>query len=259
MPYAAPNGHKYDRGHVLVLGGREPTLGASRLASLASLRIGAGLVTLAAPADTYAVQATALTDVMVRRFDQDFGFLGMLSDPRINVALLGPGAGLGEKTARLVQGVLESQLTAVLDADALNCLVGRPGWMHRGGRGETVMTPHEGEFVRLFPDIDPSRDRIAAAREAARQTEAVMVLKGVSTVVAAPDGRVSIASNAPSTLSVAGTGDVLSGLIAGLLAQGMPAFEAASAAVWLHGECALKVGRGLIASDLLPAIKHVLP
>lgn len=257
-PHAGPQSHKYDRGHVLVLGGREPTLGASRLASMAALRVGAGLVTLAAPSETYVVQAAALTDIMVRRFDQDFGFKGMLSDPRIGVALMGPGAGIGERTARLVQSVLETSTTSVLDADALNSLAGRLDLLERA-EGTTILTPHQGEFDRLFPDLDAETDRIAAARGAATQTGAHIVLKGVSTLVAAPDGRVSICSNAPASLSVAGTGDVLAGLIAGLVGQGMPAFEAASAGVWMHGAAATRVGKGLIASDLLGAIKGVLP
>ena len=258
MPHAGPSYHKYDRGHVLVLGGREPTLGASRLAAMSALRVGSGLVTLAAPSETYVVQATALTDIMVRRFDQDFGFIGMLSDPRLNVVLMGPGAGLGEKTARLVQAVLKTDLTAVLDADALTSLAGRQAMLNRS-KGETILTPHQGEFERLFPDISVENDRISAVRSAAESSNSVVLLKGVSTVIAAPDGRVSVASNAPSSLSVAGTGDVLAGLVAGLAAQGMPAFEAASAAVWLHGEAAMRSGKGLIASDLVENLRQVLP
>ena len=259
FPFQGPASHKYDRGHLLVLGGKEPTLGASRLASVAALRAGAGLVTLAAPSETYAIQAGALSDVMVRRFDSAFGFVGIVSDPKIRTYLLGPGAGVGEKTFEMVQQAALKGRNMVLDADALTSLVGRTDMLANNNGGEVILTPHEGEFARLFPDLDFSMDRITAARQAAAMIGCTIVLKGVSTVVAASDGRVSIASNAPVWLSVGGTGDVLAGIIGGLVAQGMPGFEAASAAVWIHGEAAMKAGRGLIASDLLSEIPKVLP
>ncbi|NVJ99406.1 MAG: NAD(P)H-hydrate dehydratase, partial [Alphaproteobacteria bacterium] len=257
-PFPGPETHKYHRGHMLVLGGKEPTLGACRLAAMAGLRVGAGLVTLAAPSETYNIQATALTDVMVRRFDSAFGFLGIMSDTRINTILLGPGAGVGEKTAELVHDAVGRKKAAVLDADALSSLVGRLEMLTQEGNDNIVLTPHEGEFARLFPGLSKTTDKISAARSAAVSSKCHVVLKGVSTVVAAPDGRVSVATNAPAWLSVAGTGDVLSGIIAGLIAQGMPTFEAASAGVWLHSEAAMKAGRGLIASDLLKALPSVL-
>ncbi len=259
FPFSGPQTHKYGRGHMLVLGGKEPTLGASRLASLAGLRVGAGLVTLAAPTETYPVQASALMDVMVRRFDSAFGFMGIVNDPRIQSVLVGPGSGRGEKTVDLVKQVGAKNKSLVLDADALVSLVGRSDVIAELKSPQIVLTPHEGEFAKLFPAIDFREDRVAATQAAARQTNTVVVLKGVSTVVAAPDGRASIATNAPSWLSVGGTGDVLSGMICGLITQGMPAFEAASAGVWLHGEAGMKAGRGLIASDLLDVIPKVLP
>jgi len=258
-PFQGPASHKYDRGHLLVLGGKEPTLGASRLACIAALRTGAGLVTLAASSETYAIQAGALDDIMVRRFESAFGFVGMLSDPKIGTVVLGPGVGVGEKTADLVQKSASKGCDLVLDADALTSLTGRTDQIAGMGRGQIVLTPHEGEFKRLFPDLDFHSDRIHAVRKAAAFTGSTVVLKGVSTIVASADGRVSIASNAPSWLSVGGTGDVLSGMIGSLLVQGMPAFEAASAAVWMHGEAAMLAGRGLIASDLLLQISKVLP
>lgn len=259
FPFSGPQTHKYERGHMLVLGGKEPTLGASRLASIAGLRVGAGLVTLAAPSETYPVQASALMDVMVRRFDSAFGFMGIVNDPRIKAVLVGPGAGLGEKTVDLVKQVGAKNKHLVLDADALASLVNRVDVIHDLKSPEIVLTPHEGEFAELFPKFDFNKDRLDAVRRAAKSTKTVIVLKGVSTVVAAPDGRVTIATNAPSWLSVGGTGDVLSGMICGLMTQGMPAFEAASAGVWLHGEAGMKAGRGLIASDLLDVIPRVLP
>jgi hydroxyethylthiazole kinase-like uncharacterized protein yjeF len=258
-PFPGPETHKYHRGHLLVLGGKEPTLGACRLAAMAGLRVGSGLVTLAAPSETYPIQATALTDVMVLRFDTGFGFLGIMADTRINTVLMGPGAGVGERTAELVHDVARRSRAMVLDADALTSLVGRLDIFAEEGAENVILTPHEGEFSRLFPSLAKETNRIAAARSAAAASKCHVVLKGVSTIVAAPDGRLSISANAPAWLSVAGTGDVLSGTIAGLLAQGMPAFEAASAGVWLHGEAAMAAGRGLIASDLLAALPGVLP
>lgn len=259
FPFSGPQTHKYNRGHMLVLGGREPTLGASRLASLAGLRVGAGLVTLAAPTDTYAVQASSLMDVLVRRFDSTIGFMGIVNDPRIKAVLIGPGAGLGEKTAELVKHVGAKNKGIVLDADALSSLAGRIDIIKKLKSKDVVLTPHEGEFSRLLPDLDIDKDRLSAVREAAVMVDAVVVLKGVSTMVAAPDGRVCICENAPSWLSVGGTGDVLSGIICGLMTQGMPAFEAAASGVWIHGAAGMKAGRGLIASDLLEQIPRVLP
>ncbi len=258
-PQIGPAHHKYDRGHVLVLGGQEPALGAARLAAQAALRLGAGLVTMAAPVETYAIQAAALTDIMVRRFENPFGFFGMLHDDRINPVVIGPGAGVGAKTSEMVSGCIERDRDLVLDADALTSIAGKIGSLFSRMKGQVVLTPHDGEFSRLFPSISLAGDRIVAAREAATLSGAIIVLKGVSTLVASPDGRVSIAANAPSWLSVGGTGDVLSGAVAGLMAQDMPAFEAASAAVWMHGEAAMQCGKGMLASDLLPAFKHVLP
>ena len=258
-PHIGPATHKYDRGHVLVLGGKEPALGASRLAAQAALRIGAGLCTLAAPSENYSIQASALTDIMVRRFENNFGFIGMLSDQRISAVVLGPGAGIGEKMAELVTEVVSKKRATVVDADALTSLAGRIDHLKKRKKGNVVLTPHDGEFARLFPEIDLYPDRVEAARRAAKKSDSIIVLKGVTTIVAEPGGRATIASNAPAWLSVGGTGDVLSGAIAGLLGQGMPAFEAASAGVWLHGAAAMKCGRGMIASDLLFAFKRVLP
>ncbi|WP_374763955.1 NAD(P)H-hydrate dehydratase [Yunchengibacter salinarum] len=256
-PLPGPHTYKYGRGHALVLGGREPALGACRLSSMAALRAGCGLVTLGAPSETYPMQATALTDVMVRKFEVPVGFLAMLSDPRISAVLLGPGAGVGEKTGQMVRDVIAKGRAVVLDADALTSMAGRVADLSTG-EVDVVLTPHEGEFARLFPDLDPA-DRVPSARAAAQMSGAVVVLKGVDTVVAHPDGRVSINQSAPAWLSVAGTGDVLAGVITGLLAQGMSGFDAASAGVWLHGRAGLHAGRGLIASDLLGSIKAVLP
>lgn len=258
-PHAGPCSHKYDRGHMLVLGGREPALGASRLASLAGLRVGAGLVTLAAPSETYNVQASSLTDIMVRRMDSNFGFIGMLADRRVTTVLLGPGAGVNEKTAELIFETLKKNKKLILDADALTSLAGRLEQLKPFDGQDLVFTPHEGEFARLFPELPFEDNRLDAVRMAAKQTGAVIALKGVSTIIAAPDGRAAINACAPAWLSVGGTGDVLAGLTAGLIAQGMPVFEATCAAVWLHSQAAMKAGKGMIASDLLTTLVDVLP
>ncbi len=259
FPFAGPSYHKYDRGHLLVLGGREPALGASRLASLAGLRIGAGLVTLAAPSETYTVQASSLTDIMVRKVDSHFGFIGILADQRINTTLIGPGSGIGEKTAELALECLKKGKRLTLDADGLSSMAGRLQQLDAFPKREAVFTPHDGEFRRLFPDIDLAGNRLAAAQTAAKRAGVTIILKGVSTIVASPDGKSAINTCAPAWLSVGGTGDVLAGIVAGLLAQGMPVFEASCAAVWLHSRAAMKAGRGLIASDLLETLVDVLP
>lgn len=261
-PVVPPMAHKYHKGHVLVLGGKEPTLGASRLSAMAALRSGAGLVSLACPNDSYTVQATALTDVMVRRFDSNMGFVAFLQDPRLNVVTIGPGAGVSEKTAKLVRSVCEKNVSLVLDADGISSFAGRANQLAdymNPADPKMVITPHEGEFMRLFPDISLTEGRLQAACQAAETIGAVVVLKGNDTIIASPDGRSFINATAPVWLSVAGTGDVLSGIIAGLLAQGMPMFEASAAAVFFHSEAAMQAGKGMIASDLLPIIPRVLP
>lgn len=273
-PYSGPATHKYNRGSIVVLGGEAPTLGASRLASMAALRVGAGLVTLLAPESSYIVQATALSDVLVVPVPSEVADMGAdaidaLVSARARVLLVGPGAGLSGQARTLIAHMLASGRQCVVDADALTYLADvRHSGLDAGhylpslqtpDEGLHVLTPHEGEFARLFPELDFDADRLAAVRAAAQISGAVVVLKGVSTLIAAPDGRAAVNVNAPAYLSVAGTGDVLAGLIAGLCGQGMPAFEAACAGVWIHSEAALEAGRGMIASDMLGIIPSVLP
>jgi hydroxyethylthiazole kinase-like uncharacterized protein yjeF len=196
---------------------------------------------------------------MLRAFDGAAGLRALLKDSRKNAVVIGPGLGVGESTTGLVEAALSGERAAVLDADALTSFVGDPRRLLAAiaaAGGPVVVTPHDGEFARLVPDLDEG-SRLRRARAAAARSGAVVVLKGADCVVAARDGRAAIADNAPPTLATAGSGDVLSGMIGGLLAQGMPAFEAAAAAVWLHGEAAKQVGRGVIAEDLagvLPAV-----
>jgi hydroxyethylthiazole kinase-like uncharacterized protein yjeF len=234
-----------------------PETGAARLAAGGALRAGAGLVTIASPRDALAVHAAALTAVMVRQSDGPAGLARLLGDPRKNAVVLGPGLGVGEDTCALVETALapnggEKKRTHVLDADALTSFAGQAERLFaaiHAADGPVVLTPHDGEFARLFAQLRPLA-KVERAREAARLSSAILVLKGADTVVASPDGRAAIAENAPAWLGTAGAGDVLAGMIGGLLAQGMPAFEAAAAAVWMHGEAAMHFGPGLISEDL---------
>jgi hydroxyethylthiazole kinase-like uncharacterized protein yjeF len=267
LPRANAESHKYARGAVLVLSGSAHRTGAARLAARAALRSGAGIVTLASPPDAVAVNAAHLTAVMVAPFEGAREFEALLADERRRAIALGPGAGVGSALRKLVAAALTRPAkgrTIVLDADALTSFAGEADRLKaliaRGGHG-AVMTPHEGEFARLFdgaPEVKPEDDKLARARAAARLMGAVVLVKGADTVVAAPDGRATIGWDLPPWLATAGSGDVLSGLVAGLAAQGMAPFEAASAAVWLHGACGRALGEGLIAEDLPEALPGVL-
>jgi ADP-dependent NAD(P)H-hydrate dehydratase / NAD(P)H-hydrate epimerase len=264
FPLPKPEGHKYSRGHAVVVSGGLSTTGAARLAARGALRAGAGLVTIASPRDALAVNAAANLAVMVRPVDGATELAEFLADRRRNAVVLGPGGGVGPAMRDEVRAVLQSEAAAVLDADALTSFADDPEALFgdiaaRAGRA-TVLTPHEGEFSRLFSKINQDskvHGKLQRAQAAAKLSGAVVLLKGPDTVVAAPDGRASIADNAPPTLATAGAGDVLAGMIAGLMAQGMPAFEAASAAVWLHGEAASAFGPGLISEDLPEALPAV--
>ena len=267
LPRTDAETHKYARGAVLVLSGPAHRTGAARLAARAALRSGAGIVTLASPLDAVAVNAAHLTAVMVAPFGGAREFEALLSDERRRAIALGPGAGVGPTLRKLVAAALirpAERRTIVLDADALTSFAGEAqrlaALIARGGH-QAVLTPHEGEFARLFEgtaDVRPEDDKLKRARAAAGLMGAVVLIKGADTVVAAPDGRATIGWDLPPTLATAGSGDVLAGLVAGLSAQGTPAFEAASAAVWLHGACGRALGPGLIAEDLPEALPGVL-
>ncbi|HVY59736.1 MAG TPA: NAD(P)H-hydrate dehydratase [Xanthobacteraceae bacterium] len=264
LPWPRPDGHKYARGHAVVVSGGLATTGAARLAARAALRAGAGLVTIASPRDALAVNAAANLAVMVRPVDGAAELAGFLQDQRRNAVVLGPGGGVGAAMCDQVEAALASGAAIVLDADALTSFAGNPARLFTAigalPRRRLVMTPHEGEFSRIFKAIEVDNklnSKLERARAAARLSGAVVLLKGPDTVVAHPDGRASIADNGPPWLATAGSGDVLAGIVAGLLAQGMPSYEAASAGVWLHGAAAARFGPGLIAEDLpetLPAV-----
>jgi hydroxyethylthiazole kinase-like uncharacterized protein yjeF len=252
--------HKYRRGHAVVVSGGMARTGAARLAAGAALRAGAGLVTVASPPDALVVNASHLTAVMLRRMDGPESLGAMLSDGRVTAAALGPGLGLSAEEGALVEAALAAPVALVLDADALTLWQDAPDALFAAiaaREAPVILTPHEGEFARLFPDLTtgpkPERARAAAARAGA-----TVVLKGADTVIADPDGRVAINDNAPAWLATAGSGDVLAGIAAGFLAQGMPGFEAAAAAVWFHGAAGTEAGPGLTAEDLEPSLRNVL-
>ena len=258
LPHWRANINKYSRGHALLYGGY-PMTGASRLAARAAARSGAGLTTIAVPEHAFAIYAAALTSIMAQPLTKDEDFARLLDDARYTAFSIGPGAGVSEATRLRTLRMLETGKAVVVDADAISAFAARPEELFESIRGACVITPHEGEFKRIF---DVSGDKLSRARQAARRSGAVVVLKGADTVIAAPDGRAVINGNAPATLATAGSGDVLGGFILGLLAQSMDAFPAAAAAVWLHGAAAAGFGAGLIAEDLpdlLPAVLSQLP
>ena len=254
LPRPGLESHKYTRGHALVLGGAGMT-GAARLAAKSAARIGAGLVTLAAPEAIFPIYAAALTGVIVHPVGGLDDFRALLEDRRRNAVLLGPGAGVGAETREQTLAVLAAQKCTVLDADALTSFADQPDRLFSAIHSPCVMTPHEGEFARLF---DAAGSKLERARRAARQSGAVILLKGADTVIAAPDGRAAINANAPSELATAGSGDVLAGIVVGLLAQGMEPFAAAAAAAWMHGDTACRIGPALVSEDLVKELATVL-
>lgn len=253
--------HKYDHGHVLVLAGGPGRGGAARLAARAALRVGAGLVTVGCPHGALAENAARLDAIMLREVGDAGALARILDDPRITAVCLGPGLGVGPGSRALAETVLASGRAAVLDADALTTFEDDPPALHDSLHDGAVLTPHAGEFRRVFPRIDPGADREDAARRAAGVCGATVLLKGARTLVAAPDGALAVSdATGPAAapwLATAGAGDVLAGLVAGLLARGLAPFEAASAAAWLHAECARGLGPGLIAEDLPEALPRV--
>ncbi|WP_431858927.1 NAD(P)H-hydrate dehydratase [Azospirillum sp.] len=253
-PWPRVDSHKYARGHAVVMGGGRMT-GAGRLAARGALRAGAGLVTVACPPEAFAIYAAGSPSLIVEPVADDAAFAALLADARKNAVLLGPGAGVGVHTRARVLAALDAGKACVLDADALTSFAGAPGDLLDRLSGRCVLTPHEGEFARLFGQAG---DKLTRARAAAARCGAVLLLKGADTVIAAPDGRAAINANAPPELATAGAGDVLAGLILGLLAQGMDGFDAACAGAWLHGEAAARIGPGLIAEDLPDALPAVL-
>ncbi len=259
-PWPDPNGYKYSRGHCVVVSGPAHATGAARLAARGALRAGAGLVSVASPQDAVAVNASHLTAIMVKPFESANGLSELLKDERLNAVVIGPGCGIGRATQEMVASVLASNAGAVLDADALTSFKDDPNALFLQLRAKVVLTPHDGEFERIFPGVlKRSPNKIEAARAACSDlAHCTVLLKGADTVIASPDGRVAVNTNAPPTLATAGSGDVLSGIIGGLLAQGLGSFDAACAGAWLHGEAANCFGIGLIAEDIPETLPRVL-
>lgn len=257
-PTPGPEGHKYDRGHALILGGGEMT-GASRLAARAAQRIGAGLVTLAAPKEAWDVYARLMESVITLPLEKEKSWEDLLADPKRNALLVGPGLGLAPGGKDKVLAALAAKKPSVLDADALTLFADEPDVLLRALHASCVLTPHEGEFARLFgAKIDPKADKISRAQKAAERASCTVLLKGADTVITREDGFAVINLNAPPWLATGGAGDVLAGLILGLLAAGMPVFAAACAAAHAHGAIAASHGPGLIAEDLIEGIPAFL-
>jgi NAD(P)H-hydrate epimerase len=250
--------HKYARGHATILAGELAT-GAARLAALGARRAGAGLVTIATPPSALAVYQAAEPGNLVTVCEDGSAFARLLEDERRNAILVGPGSGVNERTHSAALAALATRRSVVLDADAITVFAKSPAELFAAIRGEALLTPHEGEFRRLFPDLAAIPAKVERARQAARLSGATVLLKGPDTVIASPDGRAIVNVHASPGLATAGSGDVLAGIAAGLMAQGLSALAAAAAAAWLHGDCALRFGRpGLIAEDLVARIPEAL-
>lgn len=269
FPMLATDTHKYARGHVAVFSGGPSSTGAARLAALAAARAGAGAVTLLSPGNALSVNASHLTSIMLRRADGFAEAAEFIAAREPDAFVFGPAIGTGDEVGAFALDLIGAAAghAVVFDADALTVLAKQQDAFVQRTREEgapaLVLTPHEGEFRRLFPELaaDEQLSKLDRARLAAALANAVVIYKGPDTVIAAPDGRAAINANGTPLLATAGSGDVLGGIAAGLLAQHMPAFEAACAAVWIHAEAARAFGPGLIAEDLpdmLPAVLREL-
>ena len=249
FPWPTAASHKHARGRLIVVSGEASSTGAARLAARAGLRIGAGLVTVLSPTEALAVNAAHLEAVMLRGFETDLELEVACAD--VDAAVIGPAAGVGEATLLNVLALARTGAALIIDADAITVFRDDPEELFSVLDRDDVLTPHPGEFERLFPGLLKSAaERISAARAAAERAGAVVLLKGSDTVIAAPDGRCAVNGNGSPWLATAGSGDVLAGFIGGLVAQGMESFEAACAGAWIHAEAAELHGPGLISEDL---------
>jgi NAD(P)H-hydrate epimerase len=250
--------HKFARGHLTILGGAMAT-GAARLSALAARRAGAGLVTIAAPRSALPVYQAAEPGNLIVESEGTEAFANLLADQRRNAVLVGPGSGVDDRTRAACRAALAARRAVVLDADAITAFAEAPGQLFEAISGPTLMTPHEGEFRRLFGDLAEMPDKVERTRQAAARSGATVLLKGPNTVIASPDGRAVVNGHAPASLATAGSGDVLAGIAGGLMAQNLSPLAAGAAAAWLHGESAFRFGRrGLIAEDLIAHFPEAL-
>lgn len=255
LPWPGEDAHKHARGRLGVVSGEATQTGAARLAARAGLRIGAGVVRILCPPDAAPVIAPAIEAVMLSPFGSTVALTALVEG--MDAVVIGPAAGITAATRANVRALAGAGVALVVDADGLTVFEDRPGDLFDALDPDDVLTPHEREFKRLFPDLlDLGRE--AAARSAAQRSGAVVLLKGPATVIAAPDGRLAVNGNGVRWLATAGSGDVLAGMIGGLMAQRMDSFDAARAAVWMHADAARGLGPGLIAEDLPDRIPAVL-
>jgi NAD(P)H-hydrate epimerase len=254
LPIPKASDHKYTRGHAVMIGGAEMP-GATKLAARAARRIGIGMLTVAAAPSVLAIYLADQPGLIVRDI-ADLG--GLLGDRRVTAILVGSGLPPSAATRAQVEAVAGSSHAAVVDGGGLTAFAGDAAALARFGRGNIVLTPHEGEFARLFPHLNTMPSKLARVEAAAAESQCTVILKGADTVIATPEGQAAINVDAPAWLATAGSGDILAGLVTGLLGQGMPAFEAAAAAVSLHGMAGTAFGPGLIAEDLSEQLPSLL-
>lgn len=255
LPSPGSSSHKHNRGHLAVLGGEQMT-GAARMAAEAGMRMGCGLCTIITSAAAINIYRAGSPHLLAESYAQLALFAEHVKNR--NAAVLGPGAGLTDTSGlqQAVTGTLALQKPVVLDADALSVFSAMPERLFTALHPAAVLTPHEGEFTRLFPDL--GGDRTHKVRAAAARSRAIILLKGAVTLIATPDGQLIENTHATPWLATAGSGDVLAGMIGGLLAQGMPALLATAAAAWMHGEAGLRFGPGLTAPDIITTLPDVL-
>ncbi|WP_227711846.1 NAD(P)H-hydrate dehydratase [Sneathiella sp. P13V-1] len=258
IPQPVLDGHKYSRGHLAVNGGGVSSTGAARISARAGLRAGAGAVTVVTPPSALMVYATALEAVMVKSIDSEDDFESWIADRRIGAVIIGPGNGVNDRTRSFVLKALASNADVILDADAITVFQEDPDTLFNAiwekANGTVVLTPHEAEFARLF-DVEGSA--LERCREAAAKSGAIVLLKGATTVIAAPDGRATLNTNAPPYLATAGSGDALAGIIGGQVIGAEHPFAAVCAAVWIHSEAGAVVGQGLVAEDIEQQIPYI--
>lgn len=256
FPWINSQDHKYDRGYNVVNGGELGFLGATKLAAISSLRIGAGLVTILASKQTLSIYSTILTSVMVKPSANLVSFKEIISDKRVNSVLIGPGNGVTDATKQKVLAALKLAKNCILDADALTVFKDNPEELFTNVRDNAIITPHQGEFERLF--TFNKSDPVTSCLDAAKRSGAVVVLKGPETIIANKQGEVIINNDTTPFLATAGSGDVLAGIIAGLVAQKVKLFYAAAIGVWIHSQAGKKFGAGLVSEDLPNLIPLVL-